>query len=61
MTEQNLTEITGIVKPGHQGASGNTPNSPYEQGTLAIQQPFFLDLGLDYQVHDLPKITLACY
>jgi len=47
MASSNLTTLTGIVKPGHQVASGNAKDSPYEQGTLAMQLPFFRDLGLD--------------
>ena len=47
MANSYFTSVTGIVKPGHQVASGNAPNSPYEKGTLAMQLPFFRDLGLD--------------
>lgn len=42
-----FTVVTGIIKPGHQVASGNAEDSPYEQGTLAMQLPFFRELGLD--------------
>lgn len=47
MAKSYFTAVTGIVKPGHQVASGNAPNSPYERGTLLMQLPFFRDLGLD--------------
>lgn len=47
MSESNCTTLSGIVKPGHQVASGSSQNSPYERGTLEMQLPFFRDLGLD--------------
>ncbi|MEM8720068.1 MAG: hypothetical protein AAGE84_12255 [Cyanobacteria bacterium P01_G01_bin.39] len=47
MANSYFTAVTGIVKPGHQVASGNAPNSPYERGTLEMQLPFFRNLGLD--------------
>ena len=45
--KSNSITLTGIVKPGHQVASGNAQNSPYERGTLEMQLPFFQKLGLD--------------
>ncbi|NQY37680.1 MAG: hypothetical protein HRT37_22530 [Alteromonadaceae bacterium] len=36
-----------IVVSGHQVASGNATDSPYPQGTIKLQQPHFLKLGLD--------------
>lgn len=47
MTLSNLVSLMGIVQSGHQVASGFAKNSPYSQGTIAMQLPFFLDLGLD--------------
>jgi len=47
MAESNLVTLTGIVKPGHQVASGRGVNSPYERETLEMQLPYFRDLGLD--------------
>ncbi|MEL6439693.1 MAG: hypothetical protein AAFQ80_10615 [Cyanobacteria bacterium J06621_8] len=43
----DFTILKGIVKPGHQVASGMAQDSPYERGTLEMQFPFFQDLGLD--------------
>ena len=37
--------FTGVS--GHQVASGNATDSPYPQGTIKLQQPHFLKLGLD--------------
>ncbi|MGF1490257.1 MAG: hypothetical protein ACFBSE_24465 [Prochloraceae cyanobacterium] len=40
-------EVTGIVKRGHQVASGMAKNSPYPRGTIEMQLPLFRALGLD--------------
>jgi len=45
MTE--WVQVKGIIRPGHQVASGQSPQSPYPQGTIALQTPFFQSLGLD--------------
>ena len=47
MTQAKWTTVTGEVKPGYGVASGKSENSPYEKGTLEIQQPHFQKLGLD--------------
>lgn len=39
--------VNGIVKKGHQVASGKARDTPYPQGSIQIQKPFFLNLGLD--------------
>jgi hypothetical protein len=39
--------VDGIVKKGHQVASGMAQNSPYPKGTIEMQIPFFQKLGLD--------------
>ena len=38
--------VLGVVQPGHRVASG-AGESPYPQGTIALQKPYFKDLGLD--------------
>jgi len=43
----NWFEVQGIIKQGHQVASGKAPNSPYPRGTIEMQIPFFQELGLD--------------
>lgn len=43
----NWTVISGIVQQGHQIASGQALNSPYPQGSIEIQTPYFQALGLD--------------
>lgn len=39
--------VSGIVKPGHQVASGLAKDSPYAAGTIAMQLPHFQKSGLD--------------
>lgn len=39
--------MKGIVVAGHGVASGRNVESPYPSGTIAMQKPFFRDLGLD--------------
>jgi hypothetical protein len=45
--KSELILIPGIIKPGHQVASGNAINSPYDRGTIEMQLPFFKHLELD--------------
>ena len=40
-------QVTGILQKGHQVASGQAENSPYEAGTIALQIPHFQQHGLD--------------
>jgi hypothetical protein len=39
--------LHGIIIPGHGVASGASAESPYPQGSIAMQAPFFKALGLD--------------
>ncbi len=39
--------VRGVIKQGHQVASGRATNSPYPKGTIEMQIPFFQALGLD--------------
>ena len=39
--------VNGIVVSGHRVASGQASNSPYPRGTIEMQQPYFLPLGVD--------------
>jgi hypothetical protein len=39
--------LRGIIKAGHGVASGVSAGSPYPQGSIAMQAPFFKALGLD--------------
>ncbi|BAU65857.1 hypothetical protein STA3757_32500 [Stanieria sp. NIES-3757] len=44
---QNWLTINGVVKSGHQVASGSANDTPYPRGTIAMQLPFFQERGLD--------------
>lgn len=39
--------VAGRVQPGYQVASGWATDSPYPQGTIEMQLPYFQALGLD--------------
>jgi hypothetical protein len=43
-----MIQIEGKLIQGHQVASGKSPNSPYKEGTIATQTPFFQKLGVDF-------------
>lgn len=38
---------TAVITQGHRVASGLSNQSPYPMGTIAMQTPYFLDLGID--------------
>jgi hypothetical protein len=40
-------DLHGVIKTGHGVASGASTSSPYPQGSIAMQAPFFKALGLD--------------
>ena len=52
-------EIEGIVKPGHQIASGFAKESPYQAGSIALQAPFFKTWGLDLSSYFSGTINLS--
>ncbi len=39
--------VEGIIKRGHQVASGMAKDNPYPKGTIEMQTPFFQKLGFD--------------
>lgn len=47
---QQWQSIEGIIKRGHQVASGIAKDRPYPQGTIEMQTPVFQKLGLDLSV-----------
>lgn len=40
-------DVPGVVTPGYQVASGRSPEFPYPEGTIRMQQSFFAERGLD--------------
>jgi hypothetical protein len=47
LTLHSALALSGLVVPGHGVASGRSLNSPYPQGSVSMQLPFFKALGLD--------------
>jgi hypothetical protein len=47
MTDRDWQKVDGIIERGHKVASGSASDSPYPQGTIVMQAPFFRELGLD--------------
>lgn len=41
--------VKGLVMPGHQVASGHGESTPYPQGSISMQKPFFRERGLDLE------------
>lgn len=39
--------VEGILKQGHQVASGNATDTPYPAGSIELQAPYFKEKGLD--------------
>ena len=53
--------VEGIIKQGHQVASGLAKDSPYPQGTIEMQIPFFQQLGLDLSSFFLGTLNISIY
>ncbi|MBW4481349.1 MAG: hypothetical protein KME14_02280 [Tildeniella torsiva UHER 1998/13D] len=51
MTNRHWYTVSGLVEHGHQVASGSAADSPYPNGTIEMQTPFFEALGLDLTEH----------
>jgi hypothetical protein len=47
MTNSYWNKVNGIIERGHKVASGFASDTPYPQGTIKMQIPFFKNLGLD--------------
>jgi hypothetical protein len=47
MRSGDSIQVTGVVKRGHQVASGRAESSPFPAGTIELQAPIFAQLGLD--------------
>ena len=66
MTEVNRSEfmrkwmtVEGVVCPGHRVASGLAADTPYPQGTIEMQAPFFRQLGLDLRPYYLGTLNVT--
>ena len=47
MSISKLVTVGGIIASGHRVASGQSAESPYPKGTIEMQTPHFLPLGVD--------------
>jgi len=47
MSKTSWVIVDGVVVAGHKVASGQAADSPYPAGTIALQRPHFLALGMD--------------
>lgn len=52
-------EVTGVVIPGHQVASGRGGDEKFPGGTLAMQLPFFQERGLDLSTYYLATLNTS--
>lgn len=58
MAERNWHKIAGIVIKGYGIASGLSSDSPYPDGSLVMQKPFFKKLGLDLEGFYIATINI---
>jgi hypothetical protein len=56
---EGLFSVTGFVCQGFRVASGQTTDSPYPAGTIAMQVPFFRDRGLDLSRYFLGTLNVS--
>ncbi len=60
MNNATLVTLDATVIPGFGVASGNNPQSPYPQGSIAMQTPFFKELGVDVSTYYQGTLNLDC-
>ena len=51
--------VAGTIAEGYRVASGLTDSSPYPEGTLAMQLPYFLERGFDLRPYFLGTLNVA--
>lgn len=61
MNTSKWLAVDGIVKPGHRVASGLAADSPYPQGTIAMQTPCFQILGFDLSSFFPATLNISIY
>ncbi|MGB3494087.1 MAG: hypothetical protein WBA57_15255 [Elainellaceae cyanobacterium] len=59
MATDRWLSVSGMIKPGHQVASGQSAHSPYPAGTLVLQAPIFQSLGLDLSPYFLGTLNVS--
>jgi hypothetical protein len=56
-----FVQIKGTIKPGYGVASGKGGDLRFPQGTIAMQKPFFQELGLDLSSYFLGTINISIH
>ena len=59
--ESKWIQIKGIITRGHQVASGMAKDSPYPQGSIMMQRPFFQERGLDISSFFLGTLNVSVF
>ena len=54
-----MIEISGVIIPGHQVASGSNRDPKFPGGTLSMQLPHFKERGLDLSGYHLATINVS--
>ena len=58
-SSEKWVKLTGVVEHGHGVASGQADNSPYPDGTIRMQIPFFAKRGLDLTQYHPATINIS--
>jgi hypothetical protein len=58
-SSEKWVKVTGVVERGHGVASGQADDSPYPDGTIRMQIPFFAKRGLDLTQYHPATINIA--
>lgn len=54
-------QVKGIIKPGYGVASGKGGDTRFPHGTIAMQKPFFQELGLDLSPYFSGTLNISIY
>jgi hypothetical protein len=57
----NWTQVTAVIKAGYGVASGKGGDLRFPQGTIAMQKPFFQQLGLDLSPYFMGTINISIH
>jgi hypothetical protein len=57
--KEKWVKVTGVVECGHGVASGQASDSPYPDGTINMQIPFFKELGLDLTAYYAATLNVS--
>ena len=57
--KEKWVKVSGVVERGHGVASGQADDSPYPEGTIPMQMPFFETRGLDLTKYHPATINIS--